>query len=51
MAKTNKTNIQIDVETKAQIIAEGKMDESYDQVIKRLLAELFRRRDGKEDDG
>jgi len=42
----SKTTIQIDEETKAKLIEEGKMGESYDILLKRLLVELEKLRNG-----
>ena len=39
-----KTTIQLDEKTKAQLTEEGKMGETYDQLILRLLIELERLR-------
>lgn len=42
-----KTNIQISDETKTDLQAQGKMGETYDKVIKRLLTELAAWRKGR----
>lgn len=42
-----KTTIQLDEQTKALLTIEGKMDETYNQLIGRLLAELKGLRNGR----
>ncbi len=42
-----KTTIMLDLKTKAKLTEQGKMGETYDQLIARLLKELEARRNGK----
>ena len=45
----SKTTIQLDEETKSKLTSEGKMGETYNALISRLLKELVHLRlDGKE---
>ncbi len=44
--KMPKTTIQLDEKTKALLTSQGKMGETYDQLIARLLKELEARRNG-----
>ena len=42
-----KTTIMLDSKTKAKLTEQGKMRETYDHLIERLLKELEARRNGK----
>ena len=42
-----KTSIQLDESTKSLLIEQGKFGETYDMLLRRLLKELERLRDGQ----
>ena len=47
----NKINIQISKDTKTLLLEQGKMGETYDDVIQRLIKELVELRKKEDKDG